>query len=100
MIGFDWNGNGKRDGFDDFIEYKLIEEANGKSSEASSNGSSYGTSGKQSNKECEVPLWKSVLVILLCAGAIVLPAMMDMGKLLWAIILIGISVLGYKLLSK
>ena len=91
--GFDWNGNGKKDHFDRFMNMK----ASGSSKPDNAPNSS---SKKRSNDEelkgismCGKPLYdatkdsngvtilKCLLVTALCIGGIALPVAADMGTL-------------------
>ena len=91
--GFDWNGNGKKDHFDRFMDMKVSG-----SSKADSVPNS--TSNKKSNaKELKgismggkpfydatkdsngITILKSLLVTALCIGGIVLPIVAEMGTL-------------------
>lgn len=42
MNGFDWNGNGSRDTFDDYMDYKLSGSDNGNGGSGGSGGSGGG----------------------------------------------------------
>ena len=44
MPGFDWNGNGKKDSFDHFMDHKVMSETS-----KSNNGSSSGNNNKPTN---------------------------------------------------
>lgn len=100
--GFDWNGNGKRDAFDNYVDMQIIngdnssedaEEANPNTK----NNTSY--SKPTDNKELKgismggkplydaskdnngVTVLKCFLVTALCIGGIALPVSTDMGTL-------------------
>ena len=100
--GFDWNGNGKRDAFDNYVDMQIIngdnssedaEEANPNTK----NNTSY--SKPTDNKELKgismggkplydaskdnngVTVLKCFLVTALCIGGIALPVATDMGTL-------------------
>lgn len=100
--GFDWNGNGKRDAFDNYVDMQIIngdnssedaEEANPNTK----NNTSY--SKPTDNKELKgismggkplydatkdsngVTILKCLLVTALCIGGIALPVAADMGPL-------------------
>ena len=66
--GFDWNGNGKKDGFDVFMDIKSVEDAN-KCSKSYSNSNvsknSYKTSSTQNDTS-----WGQVGVIWLAVAVI------------------------------
>ena len=118
--GFDWNGNGKRDAFDNYMDMKVSgcdsSDSDGeegetntspaspykKSSNSNENKGLKGISmgGKplyDANKDSNgVTILKSLLVTVLCIGSVVLPAVADMGAfgmLLCIAIAVGLSVL-------
>ncbi len=103
--GFDWNGNGKSDAFDNYMDMKISSSNNsnkdGEESETDiASSSSYKKSiyvnedkdlkgisigGKplyDATKDSNgVTILKSLLVTALCIGSIALPAAADMGPL-------------------
>ena len=103
--GFDWNGNGKRDAFDNYMDMKVSgsdsSDSDGEESGTNvSSASPYKKSGNfNENKELKgismggkplydatkdsngVTILKSLLVTALCIGGIVLPVMAEMGTL-------------------
>ena len=91
--GFDWNGNGKKDHFDRFMDMKV---SGGSKSDNAPNSSSKKKSNDDELKGISMggkPLYdatkdsngvtilKSLLVTALCIGGIVLPVAADMGPL-------------------
>ncbi len=117
MPKFDWNGNGKSDAFDHFMDMKVSGSSNsdGEESETRTNPSSYKrTSNTNENKDIKgisiggkplydatkdsngVTILKCMLVTALCIGGIVLPVSADMGPfetLLCIFCGVGLSIL-------
>ena len=63
MAFFDWNGNGKKDIMDDFIEYKSYEEFT-----KNKNNSSYSHNNYSNNTGCGV--WGWICIIFMVLGLI------------------------------
>ncbi len=104
-MNFDWNGNGKSDAFDNYMDMKVSgsDSSDSDSEESGANDSSYSsykkTSTTNDNKELKgismggkplydttkdsngVTILKCLLVTALCIGGIVLPVAADMGTL-------------------
>ena len=103
-MNFDWNGNGKSDAFDNYMDMKVSgsdSSSNDDESEAndSSSSSCKKTSNTTDNKELKgismggkplydvtkdsngVTILKCLLVTALCIGGIALPVAADMGTL-------------------
>lgn len=80
----DWNGNGRQDAFDHYMDHK----ASGSESahDSRQNSTSPGNTGSN--------LFKSLLTIGLCLAGFVLPAAADMGTLGAAICLLTAVALG------
>ena len=91
--GFDWNGNGKKDYFDRFMDMKVSgssksdntpkSSSNKKSDDEELKGISMGgkpfyDATKDSNG---VTIFKCLLTTILCIGGIVLPVVAEMGTL-------------------
>ena len=100
--GFDWNGNGKRDAFDNYVDMQII---NGDNSSEDAEEANPNTKNNTSyskpidNKELKgismggkplydaskdsngVTIFKCLLVTALCIGGIALPVAADMGPL-------------------
>ena len=91
--GFDWNGNGKKDNFDRFMDMKASDSSkpdnspnsssNKKSNDEELKGISMGgkpfyDATKDSNA---VTIFKCLLVTALCIGGIALPIVAEMGTL-------------------
>ena len=118
--GFDWNGNGKSDAFDNYMDMKVggsdSSDSDGDKSETNSSPTSIHKKSSNSNESKELkgismggkPLYdatkdsngitilKSLLVTALCIGGIVLPVAADMGilgTLLCIFGAIGLSIL-------
>ena len=106
--GFDWNGNGKKDNFDRFMDMKVSEEIN------SNNTPNSSTNQKKTNEELKgismggkplydatkdsngIIIFKCLLVTVLCLGGIIIPVMAEMeilGTLLCIFGGLGLSVL-------
>ena len=103
--GFNWNGNGKRDAFDNYMDMKVSvsdsSDSDGDESGSSASPTSTHRKSSNSNKSKELkgismvgkPLYdatkdrngvtilKSLLVTALCIGGIALPVVADMGPL-------------------
>ena len=103
-MNFDWNGNGKRDAFDNYMDMKVSgSDSSGNDDESEANDSSSSsckkTSNTTDNKELKgismggkplydaskdsngVTILKCLLVTALCIGGIALPVAADMGTL-------------------
>ena len=118
--GFNWNGNGKRDAFDNYMDMKVSgsdssdSDANESGTSASPTSTHKKSSNSTVNKELKgismggkpfydatkdsngVTILKSLLVTALCIGGIVLPVAADMGilgTLLCIFGAIGLSIL-------
>ena len=91
--GFDWNGNGKKDHFDRFINMKVSGSSkpdntpNSSSKKKSNNeelkgismgGKPFYDATKDSNG---VTIFKCLLTTILCIGGIILPVVAEMGTL-------------------
>ena len=103
--GFDWNGNGKSDAFDNYMDMKVSgsdssdSDANESGTSASPTSTHKKSSNSTVNKELKgismggkplydatkdsngVTILKSLLVTALCIGGIILPVAADMGPL-------------------
>ena len=121
MPRFDWNGNGKRDLFDDYMDMKVMEEVNKKNDiddydddydtlpsfgEVSSNYE-YNTRIENRNSVSEtnsgnyrdsnlMVIFKCLLVLGMCVGAM---ALYLSGSWFGGLLLIPTVILGYKILS-
>lgn len=103
-MNFDWNGNGKSDAFDNYMDMKVSgSDSSGNDDESEANDSSSSsckkTSNTTDNKELKgismggkplydaskdsngVTILKCLLVTALCIGGIALPVAADMGTL-------------------
>ena len=104
-MNFDWNGNGKSDAFDNYMDMKVSgsDSSNSDSDESGTSANLTSTRKKSmnsnENKELKgismggkplydatkdsngVTILKSLLVTALCIGGIVLPVTADMGPL-------------------
>lgn len=103
-MNFDWNGNGKSDAFDNYMDMKVSgSDSSGNDDESEANDSSSSSCKKTSNitdnKELKgismggkplydatkdsngVTILKCLLVTALCIGGIALPVVADMGTL-------------------
>lgn len=119
--GFDWNGDGKSDAFDSFMDTKVSgsDSSDGDEAEDTTNLTSAPTYKKSEDREQKntgismggkplydatkdssgVTILKCVLVTALCIGGIALPAATDMGvigTLICVFCAIGLSVLFLK----
>ena len=117
--GFDWNGDGKSDAFDTYMDMKVSgrdsSDSNGDESETNSTHKKY--SNPNENKELKgisiggkplydatkdrngVTILKCLLVTALCVGGIALPVMAEMGTLGTLLSIfggIGLSLLVFK----
>lgn len=92
MHGNDWNGNGKRDAFDRYVDMKA---SNNDDSSAPKDGRSSDETQHESQGN-GITIVKSLLTIGICLGGFILPAAADMGTGAAAIYLlaaVGIGVL-------
>ena len=103
-MNFDWNGNGKSDAFDNYMDMKVSgSDSSGNDDESEANDTSSSSCKKTSNitdnKELKgismggkplydatkdsngVTILKCLLVTALCIGGIALPVVADMGTL-------------------
>lgn len=91
--GFDWNGNGKTDAFDRYMEMKVTQ--NGKKEEnLPKKEEKTGNTGGKDNT-----LAKSLLTVLFCLGGIVLPVAAQMEGIFVALCPlagVGLSMLIWK----
>lgn len=106
MPGFDWNGNGKRDAFDRFMDMKVMSEVSKKSNEASASTQKKTTSMNNINSQPRenqqsngLVIFKSLLAIGLVVGAFVACLSGEMGKLGMGLLLIGAAIGGYFILK-
>ena len=103
MPEFDWNGNGKSDVFDNYMDMKVSGNSDSKVEESGTNASFSSpykkTSNTNENKELKgismggkplydatkdsngVTILKCLLVTVLCIGGIILPGATNMGTL-------------------
>ena len=101
--GFDWNGNGKSDAFDNYMDMKISDcdssDGDESGTSASPTVNHKKSSNSNENKELKgisivgkplydatkdsdgVTILKSLLVTALCIGGIVLPVAADMGPI-------------------
>ena len=100
--GFDWNGNGKSDAFDNYMDMKVSGSDNSDSDESGTSVSPTSTrkkTGNSNDKELKgistggkplydatkdsngITILKCLLVTALCIGGIALPITADMGVL-------------------
>ena len=97
--GHDWNGNGKSDSFDRYVDYKA-------SSSMTNNGVSKHESKESFTERNEdsqgsgTTILKSLLTIGLCFAGFALPITTDMGSLGTAICLLSAVVIGAMLWRK
>ena len=92
--GFDWNGNGKTDSFDHYMDMKAA--ASSKASAGSRTKSSGGIVIYDSTKDSDgVALLKALAVCGLCLVGMIVPVtseMGDLGTLVWLGGCIGLSI--------
>ena len=100
--GFDWNGNGKQDSFDDYMNMKAA------GSSGSHNKTCSKTAGSEkdkwvvydSRKDSDgVAIFKLLLVCVFCIGGMLLPASVDAGSLGSAICILGALALSFATLK-
>lgn len=84
--GRDWNGNGKRDSFDRYIDYKASSSTCNKGSSTHKAKESFAERNEESQRNGTTIL-KSLLTISLCFAGFALPIATDMGSLGTAICL-------------
>ena len=85
--GRDWNGNGKHDSFDHFIDYK-ISSSNPSNSSSSHKDAQKASESRDTQQNNGTVIFKSLLTIGLCIAGFALPASTDMGSLGAAICLL------------
>jgi len=86
--GFDWNGNGKQDSFDNYMDMKASGGA--KTSARGQKKSSGGIVIYDTTKDSDgVAIFKALLVCVFCLGGIFLPVSADAGPLGMAICMLG-----------
>ena len=92
--GFDWNGNGKADSFDHYMDMKIVDGS--KASAGSRTKSSTGIVLYDSTKDGDgVELIKALAVCGLCIVGMIVPVtsgMGDLGTLVWLGGCIGLSI--------
>jgi len=92
--GFDWNGNGKTDSFDHYMDMKAADSS--KASAGSRKKSSGGIVLYDSTKDSDgVALLKALAVCGLCLVGMIVPVtsgMGDLGTLVWLGSCIGLSI--------
>ena len=92
--GFDWNGNGKADSFDHYMDMKIVDGS--KASAGSRTKSSGGIVIYDSTKDSDgVALMKALAVCGLCLVGMIVPVtsgMGDLGTLVWLGGCIGLSI--------
>ena len=92
--GFDWNGNGKTDSFDYYMDMKAADSS--KASAGSRTKSSGGIVIYDSTKDRDgVALMKALAVCGLCLAGMIVPVtsgMGDLGTLVWLGGCIGLSI--------
>ena len=86
--GFDWNGNGKHDTFDNYMDIKAAGES--KTATGSQKKSSGDIVIYDSTKDSDgVAIFKALLVCAFCLGGIFLPVSADAGPLGMAMCMLG-----------
>ena len=96
MAGFDWNGNGKSDLFDHYMNMKSMSNSSSKISNKKEEKSTDNNAKTDSNGTVIV---KSLIAIGLCVLAFAICLSGDVGKLGMAILHIGAAILGYNILK-
>lgn len=74
-MGFDWNGNGRRDSFDSFVDMKLTNSCNNSNNLSNQNQNNF--SNNSSNNETS---FKPFIIITLCVLGVILPIIFEFGK--------------------
>lgn len=112
--GFDWNGNGKRDAFDSYMDMKVSSDNDSSSANEDSDSDSftyYGKTSAPTGNKAQKPndqkpndpkpmydstkdsdalvTFKCFLTVVLCLGGIILPALADMGLIATLLCLFG-----------
>ncbi len=114
MPGFDWNGNGKSDAFDTFMDMQVMSSSSDdKSNDAdddnyarhsSTSTNQHRKSITQSQQNTQESngsvIGKCALAIGLCAGAFALCMSGEIGELGMGLLLIGAAIVGYLILKK
>lgn len=96
--GRDWNGNGKKDSFDRFIDYKA---SSNNCNVTSNNKTNTQPSGQKDTPQNDgAVIFKSLLTVGLCIAGFVLPISADMGSFGTAICLLSAVAVGSLLWRK
>jgi len=96
--GFDWNGNGKNDLFDNYMDMKV--SCGDKDAAGNRKKRSGGIVIYDSRKDSDgVAIFKLLLVCVFCTGGMILPASVDAGPLGAAICMLGALVLSFAVLK-
>ena len=82
--GRDWNGNGKQDSFDRFMDYKT-----GSNTPSSRKDTHQTDNAKETPQSNGTVIFKSLLTLGLCFAGFAIPASADMGPLGAAISLLS-----------
>lgn len=96
--GRDWNGNGKSDSFDRYIDYKASGAGNSNSTTHKSNGSSH-SNNKEPQSDGAIFL-KSLATIGLCIAGIAIPVSADVGPSTTVIFLLAAVYISARLWRK
>ena len=102
--GFDWNGNGRKDSFDHYMDMKAAGSAGSRSQLKEPAGARKKSSGGiviyDSTKDSDcVALVKALTVCCLCLGGMLLAVMSNTGDLGTALCLLGGPVLSFMILK-
>ena len=100
MLGFDWNGNGKSDTFDHFMDMKVTSSSTNDNLDVrkTSTNEAKETQAKQDDNATTTA--KSVLCVAVCLIAFAICLSGGVSKLGMALIMIGAAVLGYFIMNK
>ena len=96
--GRDWNGNGKSDSFDRYIDYKASSVGNTNSNTHKPNGASNSNS-EESQSDGAIFL-KSLATIGLCIAGVAIPVSADVGPSTTAIFLLAAVYISARLWRK
>jgi len=89
--GFDWNGNGRHDSFDSYMDMKAADSSShNKTNSSNGNKPDNRRVIYDSRKDSDgIALFKAILVCVFCLGGIFLPVSAGAGSLGTAICMLG-----------
>ena len=101
--GFDWNGNGNADAFDQYVDIEI--SGSGVHTTSHANNNSHGKADEcrviyDSRKDSDgIAIFKALLVCVFCIGGVLLPASGNAGPGGTAICMLGALALSFAVLK-